>query len=149
MANIFNTLNPLNWVKDLIQPVTDLIDNLHTSDAERDEAKIRLLEVTHELQTRLLDFETDLVKAQSKIIITEAQGGWLAASWRPITALTFTFIIAWNYILQPIFSMVTPLPRLDIPPDMWTLLTVMIGGYVGSRGIEKTVRELIKWKAKE
>ena len=141
MANIFDKLNPLNWVKDIIQPVTSLIDNLHTSDAERDEAKIRLLEVTHELQSRLLDYETELVIAQSKIITAEAKGGRLAASWRPILMLSITAMLVNNYILLVYFPWAQP---IDFPPELFTLLTIGVGGYIFGRSGEKMIST---WKA--
>jgi hypothetical protein len=33
---------------------------------------------------------------------------------------------------------------LEIPPDMWDLLKIGLGGYVVSRGVEKTMKEYKK-----
>ena len=81
----------------------------------------------------------DLVTSQEKIIVAEAQGGsWIQRSWRPITMLTFVFIIANNYILVPYaVAFGASVPMLDLPPGMWSLLTVGIGGYIGGRTYEK------------
>lgn len=53
--------------------------------------------------------------------------------------LTFTWIVAHNFIFSPLLS----LPRLDIPPDMWELLKLGMGGYIIDRSAEKAVEA---WK---
>ncbi len=99
--------------------------------------------------TKLLEqvskLETTFLKAQETIISSEAKSEhWLTATWRPITMLVFVFIIANNYIIAP-YSLAFgfEIPTLEIPPDMWHLLTVGLGGYVMSRGAEKVAKE---WK---
>lgn len=78
------------------------------------------------------------LEAATKTVVAEAQSdSWLAANWRPLTMLVFVVIIFSNYILSPWFGV----PRLEIPPDMWDLLKIGIGGYVVSRGGEKIMRE--------
>ena len=44
--------------------------------------------------------------------------------------------IANNYIIVPIFN-TTP---AEIPPDMWDLLKLGVGGYVVGRSVEKGVK---------
>ena len=54
--------------------------------------------------------------------------------------LSFVFIIFNNYVIAPYaVAFVGPdvIPMLDIPPGMWGLLTVGIGGYIGGRSYEK------------
>ncbi|MCS7280543.1 MAG: hypothetical protein NZ583_02795 [Desulfobacterota bacterium] len=41
------------------------------------------------------------------------------------------------------FAPLFRLPSLEIPPDMWTLLEIGIGGYVVGRSAEKIVKT---WK---
>jgi len=95
----------------------------------------KLLEEVNKLQVQYL-------KAQEKIISTEAGSEhWITSAWRPITMLTFVFIIANNYILVPYFTAFgVVIPTLDIPPDMWTLLTTGLGGYVVGRSLEKATK---------
>ena len=89
--------------------------------------------------------ETTFLQAQSQIITAEASSEhWITSAWRPITMLVFVFIIANNYIIAPYaqaFGLI--LPTLTIPHDMWNLIEIGLGGYVLSRGAEKTVKE---WK---
>lgn len=82
-----------------------------------------------------------LLKAQSSIILAEAQGdSWLQRNWRPATMITFVFIIANNYILAPYIGLFAGPDYkiiLEIPPDMWQLLKIGLGGYVVGRTTEK------------
>lgn len=75
-----------------------------------------------------------------KIIVAEAQGdSWLQRNWRPLLMVLFGAIIANNYIVVPIFNT----PAADIPPDMWDLLKLGLGGYVVGRSVEKGLKT---WK---
>lgn len=80
------------------------------------------------------------LESAAKIIVAEAQGdSWLQRNWRPLLMVLFGIIIANNYILVPIFGT----PAADIPPDMWDLLKLGVGGYVVGRTAEKSLKS---WK---
>ena len=117
---------------------SSLLDKFFPDKDEAAKAKIRLLE---------LQQSGELVKLQTRAGIIQAEANsehWLAANWRPIVALMLAFIIANNYIIYPYLSLfMDDAPMLEIPPDLWDLLKLMIGGYVASRGVEKSVKE---WK---
>jgi len=128
-----------------ISPVTKLIGELHTSDDERNQVILAFEKLQSILSGKLIELESQLIKAKSAIIVAEAQSAsFLTANWRPMTMLVFVVIIANNYILYPYLSLfMDDAPKLDIPPDMWDLLKLGIGGYIGGRSIEKAVKE---WK---
>lgn len=68
-------------------------------------------------------------------------------SWRPIMMYLFMYIIGQYYIINPIIEFAWPSIELkDLPPEMWTLLTVAVGGYITSRGVEKGIKI---WKGRE
>ena len=98
------------------------------------------------LQMKVLELRSQLIKAQESIITAEAQGeSWLQRNWRPLTMVTFLVIIVYQGVFVSIFS----LPAVDfttIPDKMWTLLSVGIGGYITGRSVEKSVKS---WKAGE
>ena len=82
-----------------------------------------------ELNQRMMDIAhnefVSLLKAQSDIITAEAKGdSWLQRNWRPVTMISFVFIIVNNYILAPYIGLLAG-PEykimLEIPPDMWGL----------------------------
>lgn len=89
-----------------------------------------------------LSGEIKELEAATSIIIAEAQGeSWLQRNWRPLLMIMFATIIANNYLIVPIFKT----PAADIPPDMWDLLKLGVGGYVVGRTAEKSLKA---WTAK-
>ena len=120
---------PLSFISGLIKPVTGLIDNLHTSDEERLEAKGVLLKLETALMSQTLAYETKLAESQASIIVAEATANsWLTRSWRPITMLTFVVLVVWSQFTG-----------MEIPPDLWFVIKLGLGGYVGGRSVEKSV----------
>lgn len=122
--------NPLwNFLAGAVKPVTDLIDNLHTSDAERAQLKNELFAAQAAFATKMLDYESRLIEAQTKVITAEAQGAsWLQRSWRPITMLTFLVLVVCD---------VLGLLHFRLAEQAWTLLQIGLGGYVVGRSAEK------------
>lgn len=99
-------------------------------------------QLTNDIEKLVLGIQSTVIQAKASIIVAEAQGqSAIQRSWRPITMLTFVFIIANNYIIVPYAQAFgAPVPSLEIPPGMWGLLTVGIGGYIGGRSAEKIVK---------
>lgn len=98
------------------------------------------------LLEQIAHLETEFLKSQREIIVAEAKSEHvLTSTWRPITMLTFVFIIANNYIIAPYFQALlsVDIPTLELTTQMWDLIKVGLGGYVVSRGAEKVVKE---WK---
>lgn len=94
-----------------------------------------------QLQLAFLQADETQVQAAAGVVVAEAKSeSWITASWRPITMLVFVTIIAFNYLVQPILAMFhVPLLPLPLPPDLWDLLKLGIGGYVVGRSAEKAV----------
>ena len=92
-----------------------------------------------EMYAMMATGEFDQFKQRVSVIVAEAQStNSLASSWRPITMLTFVAIIANNYLVYPYLSLFWgAAPVLEIPPDMWALLKIGLGGYVVGRSGEK------------
>jgi hypothetical protein len=89
-----------------------------------------------------LNYATAVVNAQGGVIKAEASSqSWMASNWRPILMLSFTAIIVVNYLVVPIAQWfgVNEVP-LVLPPDMWALLKIGVGGYIVGRSGEKIAR---------
>jgi|TARA_R110000824_G_scaffold100098_5_gene238012 hypothetical protein len=131
---------PLGFLSGLIKPVSELVDNLHTSDEERLEAKAVLLQLQTGLMSQTLDYEKQIAQSQRDIIVAETQANsWLTRSWRPVTMLTFVFLVVWSQFTG-----------MEIPDDLWFVIKLGLGGYVGGRSVEKSVSSVIKvMKAKD
>jgi hypothetical protein len=117
----------------LISGVLGVIDK---AVEDKDQAKI----IKAKLNELAVMGEMKELEAAAKIIVAEAQGdSWLQRNWRPLLMVMFGVIIANNYLIVPIFNT----PPADIPPDMWDLLKLGVGGYVIGRSAEKGVKA---WK---
>jgi len=128
----------MSWFKlvsSIFKPAADLIDNIHTSDEERLQAKQAMFELQVEAFNKAEEYETTLLNAKKTIITAEAQSqSWIARNWRPITMLVFLGLV----VGDSFGLLATPLA-----PQAWLLLQIGLGGYVAGRSAEK-VTTLIK-----
>lgn len=77
---------------------------------------------------------------QIQVLVTEMSGNWLQRSWRPILMLVIVAIVANNYLIYPYLSLFwTEAPTLTLPPELWQLMKIGVGGYVVGRSVEKGV----------
>lgn len=125
--------NPLG---DLLKGAADIIGKFVTDPDKKLEAQENILKLQQEFQEKLVDADVQWAKIQSDSVIAETKSdSWMARNWRPITMLVFVFIITYNFIFAQWWS----LKMLPIPPDMWALLKIGLGGYVIGRSAEKII----------
>lgn len=130
-----------NFLTGLVKPVTDLIDDLHTSEEERLQVKARLFELQNTIAARVMDYEARLLESKTKVIAAEAQGAsWIQRSWRPITMLTFLVLV-----VADTFG----LTEFRLAPEAWTLLQIGLGGYVVGRSAEKIIPKVTEVMRKD
>ncbi len=98
-----------------------------------------------ELAAAVLAQSHELQLAAASIVQAEAKSEHtITAIWRPVLMLTITAILANNYLIGPILqSLFGWSVTLELPSQLWTLLTIGVGGYVGSRGAEKIARTFV------
>lgn len=129
-------------IRDTMGAIGDLLGKFVTDPQKKLEAQIALTKIESDFQMKVIEADMEFAKAQAEVITTEAKSqSWIARNWRPLVMLEFAFIIAWNYIVAPIFS----LTALPLPPEMWELLKLGMGGYILGRSVEKSV-EVFKKK---
>ncbi|TMP70234.1 hypothetical protein CWB76_11435 [Pseudoalteromonas sp. S1609] len=124
-----------NWFN-VVEPITNLIDDLFTSDEERQAVTNELKRIENAAQSQVLELEGKIVElqgkvleAQSQIITAEAKGeSWLQRNWRPITMLTFLVLVCLDSF---------GLLAFRLSEQAWDLLQLGIGGYVIGRSVEK------------
>ena len=133
-----------DFVSGIFKPAVDLIDELHVSDEERMQAKAKLLQIEKDTINKAIDLEGKLVDAKKEIILAEANGVWYQRLWRPMLMYACITIIINNYIIAPYLQAIFDWSVvLDIPSQLWGLLTVGVGGFIMGRTGEKIVS---KWK---
>jgi hypothetical protein len=99
------------------------------------------IEVEKEIKLALLEHTGSLEDLRGKIVLEEAKSSnWLTAAWRPLLMMVVVLIIACNYLLFPIVRIFYPeMITLELPQELWQLLTIGVGGYVVGRSGEKMV----------
>lgn len=124
-------MNLLGLIGDMFTPAVQLIDELHTSEDERLQAKAKLLDLQIKAASQAQEYERQLLDAKTKIIVAEASGqNLLQSSWRPITMLVFLVLV-----VADSFGLLA----FRLSEDAWTLLQLGLSGYIASRGLEKIV----------
>ena len=119
------------------------------------EDKDKAAEIERELQMQLMMNSAPVEKAAADIILAEAQSdSWLASSWRPLLMMVITAIVAWNFLVAPLIELGVMLATgdqiplsIDLPGELWTLLTVGVGGYTVGRSAEKVANNIGKRNA--
>jgi hypothetical protein len=82
--------------------------------------------------------ESETERSKGQVIVAEAQSGyWLAAVWRPLLMVFFGILIGlrWFGYMPPNMSEMELL-------EVYSLLKMGIGGYIGGRTIEKVISSL-------
>lgn len=137
-------MNPLQQllsggVGEIFTGIKGIIGSFVTDPNQKLAATEKLSELELGFREKQLQAESDFAAQQASVIIAEAKSdSWLARNWRPVTMLTFVFIIVWNYIVVgTIGAFYTQIHVIEIPGDMWGLLKLGIGGYIGARTVEK------------
>lgn len=112
-----------------IKDILGIVDDVVTTDEERMSLKVPLLAIQADVAKALIDAERAQLEAQARIVEAEAKSeNWLTSAWRPITMLTFLFLIV-----------VGQFGGQEVPEQMWPLLQLGLGGYVVGRSLEKTI----------
>lgn len=123
-------------VAGVFKPAADLIDNLHTSEEEKLQAKARLMEAQASAIDQAFKYESKALQAKADIVRAEASSDHtLAAIWRPITMLVFLALAVADSL-----GIVAKLSGSPLASEAWVLLQVGLGGYVVSRSVEKVAK---------
>jgi len=79
------------------------------------------------------------LEAASSVIVAESQSeSWITRSWRPITMLTFVALVAAHWLGFTAENITD-----EIVQSLLDIVKVGLGGYMVSRGVEKSIS---KWK---
>ena len=128
----------------LVESVGKIVDELHVSEEEKNQAKIRLKELENELNKKQMDI--NLADAKST---ATGLGGLLQRIWRPLIGFSCALAIFWEFVLKQfivfflaVFQIETlPLPSLDMgvlmPLVMSLLGMATLRTYEKQKGLSK------------
>ena len=85
-----------------------------------------------EIQRQLIENKSSELEAAAKIVLAEAQGGWLQRNWRPLLMVTFAGLIVAHW-----FGFTAPNIPESVQNSLLNIVMVGIGGYVVGRSGEK------------
>lgn len=123
-----------SFLGSIFSPLTDLVDNLHTSDEERGELEVKkrqisakIAEIEAQVTTKIVELQTKAMEANAKMAVAEQQhGNWLSKSWRPIASLCMTAILVGM--------------GFDVIPYK-PLMVQVAGGFLGIYGIGRSIEK--------
>lgn len=96
-----------------------------------------------EIQSRLIDELAGSAALGQGVVIAEASSEhWLVRSWRPMLMVMMMAFLALAGFVVPLAELLAGPIRFEprwsaLPPELWTLLSVGMGGYIGGRSLEK------------
>ena len=105
-----------------------LIDRLWPDPAQRDQAKLAMLELAQKGELAEFTGRAEIVKTEA------ASSHWLAANWRPILMLTFGALIVARW-----FGWAAPQLSEAEYLKLWSIVEFGLGGYVVGRSAEKII----------
>ena len=122
-----------------IKAVGNIVDEIYTSDEEREQAKLAIKKVEAELKKRQMDI--NLADAQSK---AGGISGMIQRIWRPLIGFSCALAIFWEYVLKQFLMFLIstfnwetkPLPELDMGTLMPLVMALL--GMGALRSYEKT-----------
>tara|TARA_Y100001968_G_C19367805_1_gene723480 strand:- start:1017 stop:1433 length:417 start_codon:yes stop_codon:yes gene_type:complete len=114
--------------------------------------KNKAQQLQNELNMAMLSNSAAIEQAAASVVIAEAKSEHtITATWRPILMLVITAIVGWNYLFAPLIELIVQLTTnnqipltIELPEELWTLLTVGVGGYIVGRSGEKVASKLKK-----
>ncbi len=100
------------------------------------------------LHSEFMKFEEKFIEAKRDVIVAELNSkSWIARNWRALMMLMLVFIIFNNFVLVPYAAALGfPVVELAIPPDMWQLLQIGVGGYLAKQTAEGVANNVAKAK---
>jgi len=121
-----------------IGSVGKIVDELHVSEEEKEQIKVRFKELENEVNLKQMDI--NLADAQST---ATDLSGIIQRSWRPLIGMSCALAIFWEFVLKQfmvfflaVFEIETlPLPNLDMGVLMPLVMALL--GMSGLRTFEK------------
>ena len=135
----------MSWLKkvkkatasEVLESGAKLADSLVTTEKDKITGKKEIAIVAQDAQLQAMKVQSDIIRA-------EMNGNNLQRSWRPISGLTLLFIVFSAYFLFPVINLFLQddnlhelIIQMKSDDRFWNAFKILIGGLVGSRGVEK------------
>ena len=125
-------------VSGILKPVVDLIDNMHTSEAEKLLLKAQVLMAQQDFEVKLYEAETARLESQHAVQIAEQdRGNAVSRSWRPIVGLSFALQMFLVYGLPVLRGQTV---TVVMPDQYWYTMMAIVGVAIAGRSVEKVAQ---------
>ena len=139
------------------QPITNLLDELITSDEERGKIQIELNKLQSsvdkefiKLTGKSIDAETKIREADYRLREAELKSdSKLVKNWRPFLMIILSLPMIFNWVIYPMmlqFTDVYSIAEIELPEQYWSFMQLFYGVYGGGRTIEKVAKHIYKEK---
>lgn len=117
----------------LLPILSTFIERVFPDKAKQAEAQVALQKAINDAEIEQAKIDADKMESQSKVLVAEASSqSYAARNWRPHLMYGLMIIVVYNYILTPILKvMFNGIPVIPLPNELWTLLSIGLGGYIG------------------
>ena len=131
-------------IGEVISGASKILDKFFPSPEDKAKAEALLAQVQNDLEKAILTHREKLFTETGSVIKTEMSGqSNVQRNWRPHLMYVFMGILVWNYMAFPILHGFFPiLKEMPVPPEMWNLLNLGVGGYIGGRTLEKVLPDI-------
>lgn len=117
----------------IVGPVMDIVNKLIPDPAQKAQAQLALLQLQQNAQFKEIDAQLQAAAQQTDTNKVEAANQSLfVAGWRPFIGWVCGAGLAYQYLVDPLFSWFALIVHWPIPPslDLQTLIT-LLGGMLG------------------
>jgi len=123
---------PIPILGGLMDMGKQLISNWFPDPEEADRKQLEFLAIIQSGKLKELEAAASVITAEA------TSDSWLTRSWRPITMLTFVALVAAHWL-----GFTAPNISPDEIASLLDIVKIGLGGYMVSRGAEKSIKE---WK---
>ena len=121
-------------VSSLIGPARDIIDDLHTSDEEKQAAMLKMETLIQQREAEVEQTIRRELEAKEKIIVAELQqSDNYTKRARPTVIYAGLLFIGFNYVIAPVFG----LGSFPLPIEFWGAWGGIVATYTIGRSAEK------------
>lgn len=120
----------------LLAPIfSSIITRVFPDPEKQAEAQIELQKLLGQAQAEAYKADAVAMETKKEVLVTEmSQGGW-ASQWRSYLMMACISIVAYNWVIVSFLNaflrpMGVPIDAVAVPPELWTLITVGLGGYL-------------------
>jgi len=119
----------------------DILKRVIPDPVKSAEAQQEMQKLLNEAAIEALKAEAIETEAKKEIIVAEMSKDSWAGQWRAYLMIICIAIVGYNWIVVSLLNaflipLGLPITALAVPPELWTLVTIGLGGYIGKETMQ-------------